>query len=138
MEQPYWAGIHDSLADGIQFVENYVGLTEYTKGTPQRLAKKRRRFSRVLDTQIEMPIRQPHPPTSPPRRSHSPPSRPVVDSASRSLPAPPVADSLAGSTPPPPAEFRMSPPSHRTLVTPVSHPPPQAIPLIQVILTTST
>ena len=42
--------IHDSLADGIQFVENHGGVIESTKGSPQRPAKKRRRFSRVLDT----------------------------------------------------------------------------------------
>ena len=64
MEQPYWVGIHDSLADGIQFVENHAGLTESTEGSPQRFAKKRVRFSCVLDTQIRIPIRQPHPPTS--------------------------------------------------------------------------
>ena len=46
MEQPYWAGIHDSLADGIQFVENHVGLTESIEGSPQRPAKKKAKFSR--------------------------------------------------------------------------------------------
>ena len=50
MEQWYWAGIDDSLADGIQFVEDHAGLTESTKGSPERPAKKRARFSRVLDT----------------------------------------------------------------------------------------
>ena len=50
MEQPYLAGIHDSLVDGIQFVENHAGLTESTEGSLQHPAKKRRRFSRVLDT----------------------------------------------------------------------------------------
>ena len=146
-------GIHDNLADGIQFVENHARLMESTERFPQRPAKKRHRFSHVLDTQIRIPIRQPHPSTSPPRRSLSPPLRPIADSASRSSPPPPVADSLEGSTPPPPVddlaarssphsptEFRMSLPSHRTPAAPVSpHPPhPQAIPLIQVILITST
>ena len=32
MQQSYWAGIHDNLADGIQFVENHAGLTESIKG----------------------------------------------------------------------------------------------------------
>ena len=50
MEQWYWAGIDDSLADGIQFVEDHAGLTESTEGSPERPAKKRARFSRVLDT----------------------------------------------------------------------------------------
>ena len=144
MEQPYWTGIHDSLVDDIQFVENHAGLVESIEGSPQHPAKKRRRFSHVLDTQIRIPIRQPHPPTSPPRRSLSPPLRPIADSASRSPPPHPVADSLEGSTPPPPvddlaarspphspAEFRMSLPSHRTPTAPVSPPPPsQAIPPI--------
>ena len=57
MEQPYCADIHDSLADGIQFVENHAGLTESTKGSPQRPAKKTPRFFRLLDTQIRIPIR---------------------------------------------------------------------------------
>ena len=56
MEQPYWAGIHDSLADGIQFVENHAGLTKSTKGSPQRPAKKKARFSHILDTQIQISI----------------------------------------------------------------------------------
>ena len=67
MEQPYWAGIHDSLVDGIQFVENHARLSESTKGSPQRPTKKKTRFFLVLDTQIRIPIPQPHPPTSPPR-----------------------------------------------------------------------
>ena len=67
MEQPYWASIHDSLVDGIQFIENHEGLTESIEGSPQRPVKKKARFSRVLDTQIQIPIPQPHPPTSPPR-----------------------------------------------------------------------
>ena len=50
MEQPYWAGIHDSLGDGIQFVENHARLTKSSKGSPQCLSKKKSRFSRVLDT----------------------------------------------------------------------------------------
>ena len=49
MEQPYLAGIAKSLADGIQFVSNHVGLMESTEGSPQRPAKKKPRFSRVLD-----------------------------------------------------------------------------------------
>ena len=151
IEQPYWMGIHDSLADGIQFIENHARLMESTERFPQRPAKKRHRFSRVLDTQIQIPIRQPHPPTSPLQRSHSPPPHPVADSASRSLPAPPVADSPAESTPHPPiadlaarspphspAEFRMSLPSHRTPAAPGSPPPSQAIHPIQIILITST
>ena len=62
MEQPYWASIHDNLADGIQFVENHERIIESTEGSPQRPAKKRCRFSRVLDTQIRIPV--PHPSTS--------------------------------------------------------------------------
>ena len=116
MEQPYWASIEDSLADGIQFVENHAGLTESTKGSLQHPAKKRRRFSRVLDTQIQIPV-------SPP-----PPARP----------SPPPLLVQQSPPPPPTVEFQMSPPSHPTPAAPVSHPPPQAIPLIQVILTTST
>ena len=151
MEQPYWATIHHDLADGIQFVENHVGLMESTKGFPQHSAKKRARFSCVLDTQIRIPIRQPHPPISPPRRSLSPPPPPIADSPSRFSPLPP-------RLPPPPAqsssphspavvddsqfaseEFQLSPPSHRTPAAPRSPlPPPQAIPPIQVILITST
>ena len=50
MEQWYWAGIDDSLADGIQFVENHAELTESTEGSLERPAKKRARFSPVLDT----------------------------------------------------------------------------------------
>ena len=50
MEQPYWMGIEDRLADGIQFMENHAGLTESTEGSLQRPTKKRRRFSHVLDT----------------------------------------------------------------------------------------
>ena len=91
--------------------------------------------------QIWIPIRQPHLPTSPPRRSLSSPPRPVADSASRSSPAPPVADSPAGFTPPPSVAdlAARSPPSHRTPAAPGSpHPPPQAILPIQVILITST
>ena len=61
MEQPYWATIHHDLADGIQFVENH-GVIKSTEASPQHPAKKRRRFSRVLDTQIRIPV--PHPPTS--------------------------------------------------------------------------
>ena len=65
-------GIEDSLADGIQFVENHAGLTESTEGSPQRPAKKRPRFSRVLDMQIRIlvsppPLARPSPPLpSPP------------------------------------------------------------------------
>ena len=102
MEQPYWAGIDDSLVDGIQFVENHAGLTKSREGSSHRPIKKRRRFSHVLDMQIRIPRVTPHPPTSPPQQSPSSPPHPVVDSASRSPPAPPIADSPAGSTPPPP------------------------------------
>ena len=66
MEQPYWAGIHDSLADGIQFIKNHAKLSESTKGSSQRPTKKKARFSRVLDTQIRIPIPQPHSSTFPP------------------------------------------------------------------------
>ena len=61
MQQSYWAGIHDNLADGIQFVENHVGLTESTKGSFQRPVKKKARFSRILDTQIWIPMSPPPP-----------------------------------------------------------------------------
>ena len=122
MEQWYWAGIDNSLADGIQFVENHAKLTESTKGSPERPAKKRARFSRVLDTQIWIPV--PHPPISPTRSSSPPP--PVADSLARSSspppPPPPVADSRASPRLPP------SP-----LSAPGSHPPIEAIPPIQVI-----
>ena len=68
MVQPYWADIDDNLANGIQFVDNHAGLTESTEGFSQRLAKKRPRFSRVLDTQIRIPVSPPLParPTPPP------------------------------------------------------------------------
>ena len=139
MEQPYWARIHDNLADGIQFVENHGEVTESTEGSPQRPAKKRRKFSRVLDMQIRISV--PHPPTSPARPSHppSPPPPPAaaVDDSPSPLPSTPAAavdDSQFES-----GEFQMSPPSHPTPTAPGSHPPsPQAIPPIQVILTTST
>ena len=52
MEQPYWVGIHDNLANGIQFVENHAGLTESIEGSPQCPAKKKAKFFRVLDMQI--------------------------------------------------------------------------------------
>ena len=156
MEQPYWASIHDNLADGIQFVENHGGVTESTEGSPQCLAKKRHRFSRVLDTQIRIPV--PHPPTSPARPSHPlppppPPTAAVDDSPSPLPPTPPAAvvdDSPSPLPLTPPAaavddsqfelgEFQMSRPSHPAPAAPGSHPPsPQAIPHIQVILTTST
>ena len=117
MEQPYWAGIEDSLADGIQFVENHAVLTESTEGFSQRPAKKRRRFSRVLDTQIRIPV-SPPPPARPslpstPEQQSPPPSPAVVD------------DSQFDGV-----EFHISPPSHPTPAAPVSHPSPQAIPLI--------
>ena len=128
MEQPYWAGIEDSLADGIQFVENHAALTESTEGSPQRPAKKRGRFSRVLDMQIRIPVSQP-PPAGPS------PLAPPADQCPPSPPPPPPAEQC----PPPPAvEFEMSRPSHPTPAAPISHPSPQAIPPIQVILTTST
>ena len=113
MKQPYWAGILDSLADGIQFVENHVGLTESIEGSHQHPAKKKARFSCVLDTQIQIPIPQPHPPTPPPPPGHrSPPplaagSSLVFDIPSRSLLPPPavsstlVFDSPSRSSPPP-------------------------------------
>ena len=77
MEQPYWTSIHDSLADGIQFVSNHVGLTESTKRSPQRPTKKKPRFFCVLDMQIQISIRQPHqpiPPPLPPGHRPRPPS----------------------------------------------------------------
>ena len=70
MVQSYWADIDDNLANGIQFVENHAGLTESTKGSPQRPAKKRPRFSRVLDTQIRIPV-------SPPSPARPPPPQPI-------------------------------------------------------------
>ena len=54
MEQPYWAGIHDSLADGIQFVENHVGLTESIKGSLQCLAKKKARYEYLFPNLIHV------------------------------------------------------------------------------------
>ena len=83
MEQPYWPGIDDSLADGVQFVENHAGLTESTKVFSQCPAKKRARFSRILDKQIRIPV-------SPP-----PPARP-------SPPPPPARQSCLPPPPPPP------------------------------------
>ena len=125
MEQSYWAGIKDSLVDGIQFVENHAGLMESMEGSPQRPTKKKRRFSRVLDTQIRIPM-SPPPPARP-----SPPPLP----AQQSPPPPPtVMDNSQFDG----IEFQMSTPSHSTPAAPVSHPLSQAIPLIQVILTTST
>ena len=122
MEQLYWAGIEDSLADGIQFVKNHAGLTESTEGSPQRPTKKRRRFSCVLDTQIRIPVSppplaRPSPPPPPAQQSPPPPSAVVDDSQFDGV------------------EFQMSPRTHPTPAAPVSHPPPQPI---QVILTTST
>ena len=112
MEQWYWAGIDDSLADDIQFVEDHAGLTESTERSPERPTKKRARFSRVLNTQIWILV--PHPPTSPARSSS--PHPPVADSVARSsfLP-PPVVDSVARSPsppppPPPPVADSRSPP----------------------------
>ena len=112
MVQPYWADIEDNLVDGIQFVENHAGLTESTEGSPQRPAKKKPRFSRVLDTHIRIPV---SPPT-PARPAPPPPTAAVVDD-------PPFS----------PVDLQRSPLS--TPAAPVSHPPPQPI---QVILTTST
>ena len=120
MEQWYWAGIDDSLADGIQFVEDHAVLTESTEGSPERPAKKRARFSRVLDTQIRIPV--PHPPTSPARSSS--PHPPVADS----LP-PPVADSVARSPSPPPPPVADSRSPHRL---PPSPPPPPPIQVIKL------
>ena len=102
--------------NGIQFVENHAGLTESTEGSPQCPAKKRPRFSPVLDTQIRIPVSSP-----PPARPSPPPPRAVGD------------DSQFDGI-----EFEMSRPSHPTPAAPISHPSPQAIPPIQVILTTST
>ena len=66
MEQPYWAGIHESLTDDIQFVSNHARLMESTEGFPQRPTKKKSRFFHVLNTQIRISIPQPHPPNPPP------------------------------------------------------------------------
>ena len=101
--------IHDDLTDGIQFVENHGGVTESTEGYSQRPAKKRRRFSRVLDTQIRISV--PHPPTSLARPSHplpppSPPAAVVDDSPSHPRPPPPpttAADDSPSPLPPTPA-----------------------------------
>ena len=98
MEQPYWASIHDNLADSIQFVENHGEVTESIEGPPQRPAKKRRKFSHVLNMQIRIPV--PHSPTSPARPSPPPPLTVVDDSQFES------------------AEFQMSPPSHPTPAAP--------------------
>ena len=101
MEQPYWAGIHDSLADGIQFVENHVGLTESIEGSHQHPAKKKARFSCVLETHIRIPIPQPHSPTPPPPPGH------------RSSPPPPTAGSTVVFNSPsqsPPHPSRPTPP----------------------------
>ena len=141
MEQPYWTGIHDSLADDIQFVENHTRLMDSTNGSLQRPTKKKARFSCVLDMQIRIPIPQPHPFTFPPRRSPLPPlvadSTLVFDSPSRS-PSPPrppppstiVVDDLQFES----AEFRMSSPSHHTPAV-LGSPPPslQVVLPIQVI-----
>ena len=108
--QPYWADIEDNLADGIQFVENHAGLTESTEGSPQRPAKKKPRFSRVLDTHIRIPVSPPAP------ARPAPPPPPVV-----------VDDSQFESI-----DFQISPPS--TPAAPVLHPTQP----IQVILTRST
>ena len=129
IEQLYWAGIHDSLINGIQFVENHAGLTESTEGSPQRPAKKRPRFSRVLDTQIRIPV-------FPPLRAR-PSSPPSLARQSR-LPPPPPPPAIVDDSQFESAEFQMSPSSHPTPAVPVSHPPPQVIPHIQVLLTTST
>ena len=110
--QPYWADIEDNLADGIQFVENHARLTESTEGSPQRPAKKKPRFFRVLDTHIRIPVSPP----APARPAPPPPPAAVVDD-------PPFSA----------VDLQISPPS--TPAAPVSHPPPQPI---QVILTTST
>ena len=115
MVQPYWVDIEDNLVDGIQFVENHTGLTESTEGSPQRLVKKRPRFSRVLDTHIRIPV------SPPPSAPSAPPPPP--------LPPPAVVDDSQFES----VDFQISPPS--TPAAPISHPPPQPI---QVILTTST
>ena len=124
--QPYWADIDDNLANGIQFVENHAGLTESTEGSPQRPAKKKPRFSRVLDTQIRIPV------SPPPQARPSPP--PPLARQSR-LPPPPLPPAVGDNSQFESVDFEMSLPSHPTPAVPVSHPPPQPI---QVILTTST
>ena len=141
MEQPYWVGIHDSLADGIQFVKNHVRLTKSIEGSPQRPVKKKARFSCVLDTQIQIHIPQPHPPIPPPppgHRSFSPPpvvgSTLVFDSPSQSHPPLSRSIPLPARSPPLP-----SPPCHCTPTAPGSPlPPPQTVPPIQIILIIST
>ena len=133
MEQPYWAGIEDSLADGIQFVKNNAALTESTEGSRQLPAKKRGRFSRVLDTQIRIPVSEPPPVGPSPLAPPAGPS-PLAPPAEQCPPPPAVVDDLQFDG----VEFEMSRPSHRTPAAPMSHPSPQAIPPIQVILTTST
>ena len=137
MEQPYWASIHDNLADGIQFVENHGGVTESTEGSPQSPTKKRSRFSRVLDTQIRILV--PHPPTSLARPSHPPPPLPAATVDDSPSPLPPTPAAVVDDSQFESGEFQMSLPSHPTPTAPGSHPPSlQAIPPIQVILTTST
>ena len=132
MEQPYWAGIEDSLADGIQFVENHAALTESTEGSPQRPAKKRGRFSRVLDMQIRIPVSQPPPAGPSPLAPPAGPS-PLAPPADQCPPSPPPPPPAEQCPPPPAVEFEMSRPSHPTPAAPISHPSPQAIPPIQVI-----
>ena len=145
MEQPYWAGIEDSLADGIQFVENHARLTESTEGSTQRPAKKKGRFSRVLDMQIRIPVSQPPPAGPSPLAPPAGPSRLAPPAGQCPPPPPPPTEQCL--LPPPTVvddsqfngvEFEMSRPSHPTPAAPISHPSPQAISPIQVILTTST
>ena len=89
MEQPYWAGIHESLTDEI-----HAGLTKSTEGSFQHPTKKKPKFSSI--TQIRIPIPQPYPPIHyhhPPGHRRSPPppttsSTLLFDSPPRSLPPP--------------------------------------------------
>ena len=111
---------------------------ESTEGSPQRPAKKRGRFSRVLDMQIRIPVSQPPPagpsPPLPPAQQCPPPPHPPLPAEQCPPPPPAVVDDLQSDG----VEFEMSRPSHPTPAAPISHPSPQAIPLIQIILTTST
>ena len=134
MEQSYWEGIHDSLADGIQFVENHAGLTESTERSPQRPAKKKARFFRVLDTQIWIPIPQPHPPTSPPPPPghHPPPSTTVLilvfDSPLRSLSPSPEPQGHRPLSPVTASTLVFNSPSRSAPLAPPGHHPPSPSP----------
>ena len=144
MEQPYWVGFHDSLTDDIQFVMNHARLIESIEGSLQRPAKNKRRFSRILNTQMWIPILQSHsstPPPPPPSHRPSPPtaaSTLVFDSPPRSSLLPPPA--VVGDSQYESSKLWMSYSlSHRTLAAHENFMLSfQVFPSIQVILITST